>query len=71
MSHSYCFHRVILAYLIFIFTLFSVGCGYKDSPFYAPSSKDETSKGTNKSSDKNQNNLFYGIDSVTSDYNEE
>nr|WP_317404902.1 hypothetical protein [uncultured Helicobacter sp.] len=37
MIHSFNFHRLIVAYLIFIFACMLVGCGYKADPFYTDS----------------------------------
>ncbi|TLD97729.1 hypothetical protein LS71_003070 [Helicobacter jaachi] len=61
MLHSFCFHSVILAYLVFIFS----GCGYKAPPFYkqAPSQSQEVITQDNPTQKKI---LFQGIDSTPS-----
>ncbi|BDB64501.1 hypothetical protein T36_0956 [Helicobacter cinaedi] len=39
-SSYFSFHRLIVAYLIFIFACGFVGCGYKADPFYKDSKAD-------------------------------
>ncbi|WP_041309167.1 hypothetical protein [Helicobacter hepaticus] len=57
----YCFHLMILAYLVFIFF---VGCGYKANPFYKEPTKQEVESENPQTHNKKV--LFYGIDSTPS-----
>lgn len=66
MSHSCCFHRVILAYLAFIFIVMSMGCGYQTKPFYTQETNKEAPKQENKQGVKKQNIFFQGIDTKSS-----
>ncbi|RDU60676.1 hypothetical protein [Helicobacter marmotae] len=65
MSHSRCFHKVILAYLAFIFAFLSGGCGYKAAPFYQQTPLGETSLDSQAElpERKEQKILFQEIDS--------